>query len=97
FRIRRNFPAVARGEVVVDQGLSNDKILVIEKKPKDTSLSPVVLVYNMSDKQQSVDLRKMAFPEKKLSGVLTVNQKEIELAKDQLVMPGRSIAVLTRD
>lgn len=97
FRIRRNFPAVARGEVVVDQGLSNDKILVIEKKPKDTSLSPVVLVYNMSDKQQSVDLRKMVFPEKKLSGVLTVNQKEIGLAKDQLVMPGRSIAVLTRD
>ncbi|MBQ5430344.1 MAG: alpha-amylase [Lachnospiraceae bacterium] len=95
-RLRKNFPAIARGEISMDEGCSDEKILVIEKKPKDTSLTPVVLVYNMSDKQQEVDLSKMSFAQKTLSGVLCVNKKEITLSGQTLTMPGRSIAVLTK-
>ncbi|SDW32063.1 Glycosidase [Lachnospiraceae bacterium KHCPX20] len=95
-RLRRNFPAIARGNVSMDEDLSNEEVLVIEKKPKSADLSPVVLVYNMSEKQQEVDLSKMAFPQRTLSGVLTVNKKKISLQKERLLMPGRSIAVLTQ-
>jgi hypothetical protein len=80
----------------MDEDLSNEEVLVIEKKPKSADLSPVVLLYNMSEKQQEVDLSKMDFPQRTLSGVLTVNKKKISLQKDRLLMPGRSIAVLTQ-
>ena len=53
-RVRNNFPVIARGQTVVDEALSDDRILVITKTSGD--YDDVTLVYNFADEERTLDL-----------------------------------------
>ncbi|MDD6380318.1 MAG: alpha-amylase family glycosyl hydrolase [Lachnospiraceae bacterium] len=69
-KLRNTFPVIARGTVSVIDGASDDNVLAIEKKMDDNSYDPVVIVYNVTDKTQTV--KQSALPDgfSKLGGVL---------------------------
>lgn len=52
-RLRNQFPAIVKGKTTCEEAVSNDSVCVIKKTYKDET---VMLVFNISSEEQSVDL-----------------------------------------
>lgn len=94
-KLRNAFPAIARGTVAVDENASGDDILVTTRTPSDSSIEPVAIVYNTSEK--SANLKTSDLPDgfTKLSGVLTVGKERITEKDGTITLPKETIAIYT--
>lgn len=98
-RLRGAYPAIAGGTAVFVEELSDENVCVLQKTYGDEQ---VLLVFNLSDAEQTVDLSEISpagagHPEKtdwRVGGVLVTTPEEPVLEKDALRLPLYSVAVL---
>ena len=90
------FLVIVCGIVAVDENASGDDILVTTRTPSDSSIEPVAIVYNTSEK--SANLKTSDLPDgfTKLSGVLTVGKERITEKDGTITLPKETIAIYTK-
>lgn len=95
--LRNTYPAISHGMAVVEPELSGDAVCVIRKSYESEE---VLLVFNVSQEEQSVDLSGIALPEGEESGaqlggaLLTAGGEEIVLDGTALTLPPYSVAII---
>lgn len=90
-QIRNENPEIARGEMSMVAGASNENICVIKKVYKG---SEILIVYNISVENAKVDLKTAGYGDKQIRGYLTVDGSSVILADGNLDMPCYSITIL---
>ncbi len=88
-KIRNAYPAIARGETVFEQELSDDKICVLSKEYEGEK---VVLIYNTSDEECTVDVNSLGVSE--IGGMLQTTEKAPSYANGKAKLPAYSVLVL---
>ncbi len=95
--LRNQYPAIARGEVTFDEGISDTNICAIQKTYEDETLT---IVLNISAESRSVDLTKSSLgvaggdSNPKIAGELLCGADVVTLEDTQLTMPPYSIVIL---
>lgn len=95
-QLRNSIPAIARGKADYIEVLSDDNVCVIRKEYQGEE---VLLLYNISETEQQVnatDWEDGSFSQWKLSGVLTTDEQKIVYEEKNILLPGYSVAVLTK-
>ena len=87
-RVRRSFPAIARGRTEADETLCSDTIAAFRRTGE--GLSPVLVVMNLSAEGQDPSVpAELAEP----AAVLNTSREDITMKNSVLHMPAYSIAV----
>ena len=95
--IRNTYPAISHGTVTVEDSVSGDAVCVLRKSYEGEE---VLLAFNLSESEQTVDLSGLALPEGEESGMqlggalLTGAGEQIALDGTTLLLPPYSVAVL---
>lgn len=95
--LRNQYPAIARGEVAFDEGISDTNICVIQKTYEDEKLT---IVFNISAESQTVDLTKSSLgvaaedTDLQIAGELIDGTEVVTLEDNTLTMPAYSIVIL---
>ena len=96
--LRNEYPVIARGKVAFDEGISDDTVCVIRKTCDEGQLT---LVFNTSEKAQTVDFRKSALgatEDRKyplqIAGELLTGTEAAVLDEEQLTIPAYSVVIL---
>ncbi len=92
-RVRRAFPAIARGTTVKLAGICDAKVAAFSRSEGGQT---VYILMNLKNQTAEKDLSSLP-GSVKLSAVLNTNGEEIKLEAGKLVLPAYSIAVLTGD
>lgn len=95
-KLRNTYPEIARGEVSLEERLSDDNVCVIRKTYEETEIS---LIYNLSESEQTVDVSGLTLngrtgADLELSGELLTGNTGAELENASLTMPAYSVVVL---
>ena len=95
--LRNQYPAIARGEVAFDEGISDTNICAIQKTYEDEKLT---IVFNISAESQTVDLTKSSLgvaaedTDLQIAGELIDGTEVVTLEDNTLTMPAYSIVIL---
>lgn len=95
--LRNQHPAIARGEVAFDEGISDTNICAIQKTYEDEKLT---IVFNISAESQTVDLTKSSLgvaaedTDLQIAGELIDGTEVVTLEDNTLTMPAYSIVIL---
>lgn len=95
--LRNQYPAIARGEVAFDEGISDTSICAIQKTYEDEKLT---IVFNISAESQTVDLTKSSLGAAaddagiQIAGELIDGTEVVTLEDNTLTMPAYSIVIL---
>ena len=96
--LRNEYPVIARGKVAFDEGISDDTVCVIRKTCDEGQLT---LVFNTSEKAQTVDFGKSALgatEDRKyplqIAGELLTGTEAAVLDEEQLTIPAYSVVIL---
>lgn len=95
--LRNQYPAIARGEVAFDEGISDTNICAIQKTYEDEKLT---IVFNISAESQTVDLTKSSLGAAaddaglQIAGELIDGTEVVTLEDNTLTMPAYSIVIL---
>ena len=95
--LRNQHPAIARGEVAFDEGISDTNICAIQKTYEDEKLT---IVFNISAESQTVDLTKSSLgvaaedTDLQIAGELIDGTEVATLEDNTLTMPAYSIVIL---
>lgn len=95
--LRNQYPAIARGEVAFDEGISDTNICAIQKTYEDEKLT---IVFNISAESQTVDLTKSSLGAAaddaglQIVGELIDGTEVVTLEDNTLTMPAYSIVIL---
>ena len=96
--LRNEYPVIARGKVAFDEGISDDTVCVIRKTCDEGQLT---LVFNISEKAQTVDFRKSALGAEEdrvdplqIAGELLTGTEAATLDGEQLTIPAYSVVIL---
>ena len=95
--LRNQYPAIARGEVAFDEGISDTNICAIQKTYEDEKLT---IVFNISAESQMVDLTKSSLgvvaedADLQIAGELIDGTEIVTLEDNTLTMPAYSIVIL---
>lgn len=95
-KLRNSYPGIARGEVTFEESLSDENVCAIRKTYDD---SEIVIVYNLSETEQSVDVSSLSLMGKEdakveIGGVLLTGDMAAELEDGSLKLPAYSVVVL---
>ena len=90
-RIRRAFPAIARGTTVKLEGICDAKVAAFSRSDGSQT---VYIIMNLRDETAEKDLSSLP-ASVKLAAVLNTNGEAIKLEAGKLTLPAYSIAVLT--
>lgn len=95
-RLRNLYPEIARGTVEFLETLSDDEVCAIRKTYGDTE---ALIIYNLSETQQSVDLSGITVNETagislEIKGVLLTGQEPAALSGGKLTLPSYSVVVI---
>ena len=95
--LRNQYPAIARGEVAFDEGISDTNICAIQKTYEDEKLT---IVFNISAESQTVDLTKSSLgvaaedTDPQIAGELIDGTEIVTPEDNTLIMPAYSIVIL---
>ena len=95
--LRNQYPAIARGEVAFDEGISDTNICVIQKTYEDEKLT---IAFNISAESQTVDLTKSSLgvaagdTDLQIAGELIDGTEVVTLEDNTLTMPAYSVVLL---
>lgn len=95
--LRNQYPAIARGEVAFDEGISDTNICAIQKTYEEETLT---IVFNISAESQTVDLTKSSLgvaaedTDLQIAGELIDGTEVVTLEDNTLTMPAYSIVIL---
>lgn len=94
-QVRNAFPAIARGETVCVEAVSDEAVCVLEKTYDGEQ---VMLLYNMSGEERTVDVSRVEFGNGKLSGQkpaaeLYTGKGKAKAKGDVLTLPAYSVVV----
>ncbi len=95
--LRNQYPAIARGDVAFDEGISDTNICAIQKTYEDEKLT---IVFNISAESQTVDLTKSSLgvaaedTDLQIAGELIDGTDVVILEDNTLTMPAYSIVIL---
>ena len=95
--LRNQYPAIARGDVAFDEGISDTNICAIQKTYEDEKLT---IVFNISAESQTVDLTKSSLgvaaedADLQIAGELIDGTDVVILEDNTLTMPAYSIVIL---
>ncbi len=96
--LRNQFPAIARGTVAFDEGISNDAVCVIRKTYEDEQLT---IVFNISAETQTINFDNASLNvavdgenPMQLVGELLTGTEEPALDGNELTLPAYSVVVL---
>ena len=95
--LRNQYPAIARGEVAFDEGISDTSICAIQKTYEDEKLT---IIFNISAESQTVDLTKSSLGVAagdtglQIAGELIDGTEVVTLEDNTLTMPAYSIVIL---
>ena len=95
-KLRNTYPEIARGEVSLEESLSDDNVCVIRKTYEESEIS---LIYNLSESEQTVDVSGLTLngrtgADLRVSGELLTGNTGAELENASLTMPAYSVVVL---
>lgn len=91
--LRDSYNAISSGQMSLESDLTTDQVLTIRKV---TSGSEVVLVFNLSDSQQSVNTESIQIQSlpAELGGILLTSDQTVDFEDNLLVLPPYSAAIL---
>lgn len=91
--LRDSYQSIAHAPMTVSQELSTDQVLVLDRK---TDSSETVLVFNLSDSQQTFDTTPILISDlpAELGGVLLTGDEEMTKTDNTLTLPPYSMALL---
>lgn len=95
-KLRNTYPEIARGEVTLEERLSDDNVCAIRKTYEESEIS---LIYNLSESEQAVDVSGLTLngrtgTDLELSGELLTGNTAAELENGSLTMPAYSVVIL---
>lgn len=98
-KLRNTYPSIARGTNEVVDAWTNGDVCALRKTYEDEE---IILIYNLSEKEQTLDTSLVTLGEKKLtdknlSSVLLMEHAEdnkVTMDKDALILPAYSVVVL---
>ena len=94
FKLKAAYPEIARGTVTFEESHSNENVCVMRKEYNGSS---ILIVYNISETQQSVSLEGVSLSDGKtpeIGGVLLTGNETTQLSDGTLTMPAYSVVLL---
>ncbi len=95
-KIRRSFPAIARGETQYLPACSSRRTVTLLRGAEDPALTPVLLVFNTDKEPAEVRLTGEAAGFRTLAAVLLTAEGTVTLKNGTLTLPPFGTAVLTQ-
>lgn len=90
-RLRNENPEIARGEISIVEGLTEEHIAVITKEYDGNKIA---IVYNTSDEEMTVKISDSEIKNMAIRGYLTLDGEIITLENGEIAMPAQSICIL---
>ncbi|MGN0156159.1 MAG: alpha-amylase family glycosyl hydrolase [Lachnospiraceae bacterium] len=94
YKLKSAYPQIARGTVTFEEAYSGENICVVRKTYRD---SEILIVYNISAEEQSVDLTGLSLEEgtkPEIGGILLTGTESTSLTEEILTMPPYSVVIL---
>jgi len=95
-KLRNTYPAIARGTNEIVDAWTNENVCALKKTYEDEE---ILLIYNISESEQTLDLSGVTLQDKKItgknvSGKLLVDETDVVIDKQSLTMPAYSVVIL---